>query len=161
INIQIKNFNDIDDYTATLFGANIFGSYFQDRYSTVHYILMVGANGTGKSVFGDTFACLGYRPVNITNATEAFWFRIFGTVEIGQVTIIVEEFDKMDENSNVMGMLKEGYRQNAKVPRMNNDNTKMDFFNPFGIKIMIAERSPDEDKARGVLDRTFKTKSYK
>jgi hypothetical protein len=123
--------------------------------------MIVGANGTGKSAFGDTFECLGYRAVNITNATEAFWFRIFGTIEYGQVTIVVEEFDKMDENSQTMSMLKVAYQPNAKVPRMNNDNSKMEFFYPFCFKIMISEKSPNEDKARGVLDRSFKIKSYK
>jgi hypothetical protein len=44
---------------------------------------------------------------------------------------------------------------------MNSDNSRMDFFYPFGIKIMIGEKSPEEDKARGLLDRSFKIKSYK
>lgn len=157
----IKLVNEIDDYTATLLSTTIFNSYFQDRFSTVYYIIVVGANGTGKSAFGETFECLGYRAVKINNATEAFWFRVFGTNEAGQVTIIAEEVDKMDENSQVMGMLKEGYQPNSKVPRMSNDNSKMEFYFPFGFKIMIGEKSPNEDKARGLLDRSFKTKSYK
>jgi hypothetical protein len=157
----VKLFNDVNEKTVNLLSSYIFSSYFQDRFSTVHYINVVGANGTGKSAFGDTFECLGYRVVNVTNTSEAFWFRIFGTVEYGQVTIVVEEFDKMDENSQIMAMLKVGYQPNARVPRMNNDNSKMEFFYPFGLKIMIAERSPNEDRARGVLDRSFKTKSYK
>ena len=162
IKIIVKQFNEISDKTATLLSAYIFNSYFQDRFSTVPYIGIVGANGTGKSAFGDTFECLGYRVVNITNATEAFWFRIFGTIEYGQCTIVVEEFDRMDENSQVMAMLKVGYQPFAKVPRMNHeDNTKMEFFYPFCLKIMIAEKSANEDLARGVLDRSFKIKSYK
>ena len=44
---------------------------------------------------------------------------------------------------------------------MNNDLTKMEFFYPFCFKIMISEKSPNEDKARGVLDRSFKNMSYK
>lgn len=161
IKTQVKLFNEISDKAATLLSANIFGSYFQDRFSTVHYLIVVGANGTGKSAFGDTFESLGYRAVNVTNATESFWFRIFGTIEYGQVTIIVEEFDRMEENSQIMAMLKVGYQPNAKVPRMNNDLTKMEFFYPFCFKIMISEKSPNEDKARGVLDRSFKNMSYK
>lgn len=161
IKTQVKLFNDISDKAATLLSANIFGSYFQDRFSTVHYLFVVGANGTGKSAFGETYECLGYRAVNVTNATESFWFRIFGTVEYGQVTIIVEEFDRMEENGQIMAMLKVGYQPNAKVPRMNNDLTKMEFFYPFCFKIAIAEKSPNEDKARGVLDRSFKNMSYK
>jgi len=37
----------------------------------------------------------------------------------------------------------------------------MNFYYPFCFKILIAERSPREDKARGVLDRGFKINSYK
>jgi hypothetical protein len=60
-----------------------------------------------------------------------------------------------------MAMLKVGYQPNAKVPRMNNDNTKMEFFYPFCFKIIISEKSPNEDAARGVLDRSFKIKTFK
>jgi hypothetical protein len=161
IKALIKLVNEIDDNTATLLSVTIFNSYFQDRFSTVYYIIVVGANGTGKSAFGETFECLGYRAVKQNNATPAFWFRVFWTNEAGQVTIVAEEVDKMDENGEVMGMLKEGYQPNSKVPRMSNDNSKMEFFYPFSFKIMIGEKSPGEDKARGLLDRSFKTKSYK
>ena len=158
---NVKKFNDIHEKTTNLLSANVLGSYFQDRLSTVHYLFVVGDNGTGKSAFGDTFECLGYRAVNITNATEAFWFRMFGTNEPGQVTIIAEEVDKLDESGQVMAMLKQGYQPNAKVPRMNNENTKMDFYYPFGLKVMIRERSLSEDKAKGLLDRSFKVNTYK
>jgi hypothetical protein len=157
----VKKYNDIDDKVATLLSANVLGSYFQDRFSTVHYLIIIGANGTGKSAFGDTFECLGYRAVKVTNTTDAFWFRIFGNIEYGQVTIIAEEFDRMDESSQIMTVLKEGYQPNTRVPRMNSNNDKMEFFNPFGLKIIIGEKSPNENKARGVLDRSFKIKSYK
>jgi hypothetical protein len=157
----VKKFNDVDEKAITLLSANIFGSYFQDRFSTVHYLIIVGANGTGKSAFGDTFESLGYRAVKVTNTTDAFWFRVFGNIEYGQVTIIVEEFDSMDERSQIMTVLKEGYQPNTRVPRMNGNVDKMEFFNPFGFKIIISEKSPNENKARGVLDRSFKIKSYK
>ena len=158
---KVKQFNDVDEHVSNLLSIDVVGSWFQDRLSTVHYLFVVGGNGTGKSAFGDTFECLGYRVVNVTNATEAFWYRVVGCVEAGQVTIVVEEIDKLDESTQAMNMLKVGYQPNAKVPRMNNDNDKMDFYFPYGIKILIAEKSPSEDKARGVLDRTFKINSYK
>ena len=161
IKSKVKQFNDVDNYVLNLLSMNVIGSYFQDRLSTVHYLFVVGGNGTGKSAFGDTFECLGYRPVNITNATEAFWYRVLGYVEYGQVTIIAEEIDKLDENTQIMNMLKTGYQPNAKVPRMDNNNDKLNFYFPFCFKILIAEKSPREDKARGVLDRTFKINSYK
>jgi hypothetical protein len=52
----------------------------------------------------------------------------------------------MDESSQIMTVLKEGYQPNTRVPRMTNDNSKMEFFNPFGIKIVIGEKSPNEIK---------------
>jgi hypothetical protein len=157
----VKAFDDVGEETLTVLSADIVASYFQDRCSTVHYLFILGDNGTGKSALGHTFECLGYRAVNITNTTESFWFRVFGTNEAGQVTIIAEEFERIDDRSQIMAMLKEGYHPNAKVPRMNNENTKMDFFLPFGFKIMIAERSPDENKAKGLLDRCLPIKTYR
>jgi hypothetical protein len=157
----VSEFNEVDDKTLNLSSLTIFNSYFQDRFSTIYYLVIVGANGTGKSVFGDTFECLGYRPVKVTNTTEAFYFRIFGINEFGQVTIIAEEFDKIDESSQTMAVLKEGYQPNSKVPRMTSDYSKMQFFCPFGFKIIISEKSPNENKARGFLDRSFKIKTYK
>lgn len=91
----------------------------------------------------------------------SFQFRLCGTVEFGQVTIIAEEVDRLDENSSTMSVLKEGYQLNARVPRMNSDNTKMDFFNPFCFKILIAEKSHRDDRAKCVIDRSFRIKSYK
>jgi hypothetical protein len=157
----VKRFNDIDNNAVSILSADIIGSFFQDRFSTVHYLLIVGGNGTGKSSLGDTFECLGYRVVNITNAREAFWYRVLGALEPGQVTIVAEEVDKLDENNQILNMLKTGYQPNAKVPRMNNDNDRMDYFYPYCFKILIAEKSPREDKARGLLDRTFKINSYR
>lgn len=161
IKTMAKNFNAVSEHTANLLSLTIFNSYFQDRFSTVYYIIIIGANGTGKSAFGDTFESLAYRAIKATNTTDAFWFRIFGNIEYGQVTIIAEEFDRMDESSQIMTVLKEGYQPNTRVPRMNSNNDKMDFFNPFGFKIIIAEKSPSDIKSRGVLDRSFKIKSYK
>lgn len=91
IKTHVKRFNDIDEKTVTLFSACILGSYSQDRFSTIPYLIIAGANGTGKSAFGDTFECLGYRAVKVTNTTDAFWFRIFGNIEYGQVTIIADQ----------------------------------------------------------------------
>jgi hypothetical protein len=157
----VKSFNDVHEMASRLLSFNIIGSYFQDRFSTTHYMMIIGDNGAGKSAFGDTFECLGYRPVKASNTNESFWYRVLGTVEIGQVTVIAEEIDRLDENSKIMEALKEGYQQNSKIPRMNNDNSKMDFYRPYCFKMLIGEKSPDPSKAKGVLDRTFQYKAYK
>ncbi len=40
------------------------------------------------------------------------------------------------------------------------NNGKQEFYYPYCFKIIIAERSPDETKAKGVLDRTFVFNTY-
>ena len=162
---QVKNmftkFNDVDSNTIVLLSAYTLGSYFQDRFSTVHYLIVVGDNGTGKSAIGDTFESLGYRAVNITDATPATWYRVLGSVEYGQVTIIADEADNIGESIEVMSILKTGYQPKGKVFRMDSDNKKQQFFYPYCMKIIIAEKSPGERKAKGLLDRSFKIKTYK
>jgi hypothetical protein len=161
VKAEVKLYNEINEMALRLLTADIIGSYFQDRFSTVHYIQVIGDNGTGKSSLGDTFDILGYRPVKVANVNESFWFRALGTVEAGQVTIIAEEVDRIDESSSTMSVLKEGYQPNAKVPRMTNDNDRLEFFHPYCFKILIGEKSLSPAKAKGVLDRIFDIKTYR
>jgi len=157
----VSQFNDVDSNTIVLLSGDILGSYFQDRFSTVHYLIIVGDNGTGKSAIGDTFESLGYRAVNMTDATPATWFRVLGSVEYGQVTIIADEAEKIGESVEVMSILKTGYQPKGKVFRMDSDNRRQQFFYPFCFKIIIAKKSPGETTAKGLLDRSFKIKTYK
>lgn len=154
-------YNDIHEMALRLLAGNIIGSYFQDRFSSLHYLSIIGDNGTGKSAFGDTFKCLGYRPVKVVNVNESFWHRVLGVIETGQVTIIAEEVDRLDENSATMSVLKEGYQQDTKVPRMTSENDKMNFYDPFCFKILISEKSLNKRKAKGVLDRIFEYKTFR
>jgi ABC-type microcin C transport system duplicated ATPase subunit YejF len=62
----VQKFNDQDEHMLTLLAADIVWSYFQDRFSTTHYIGIVGSNGSGKTTIGDTFAAIGYRTVTMT-----------------------------------------------------------------------------------------------
>jgi hypothetical protein len=133
----VGQFNDVDRDTIVLLSAYIMGSYFQDRFSTIPYLIIVGDNGTGKSAIGDIFESIGYRVVNITDATPATWFRVLGSVEYGQVTIIADEADNIGESIEVMSILKTGYQPKGKVFRMDSDNKKQQFFYPYCMKIIM------------------------
>ena len=75
--------------------ALILFSYFQDRFSTVPYTMFVSDGGSGKSTIGNVFEDLGYRFVNMTDPTTANIFRIFGTVEVGQCTLVLDEAERV------------------------------------------------------------------
>jgi energy-coupling factor transporter ATP-binding protein EcfA2 len=156
----VMKYNDQDDYKLVLIAANIIWSYSQDRFSTTHYVGVVGDNGSGKSTVGDTFEAIGYRPVNMTDPTAANLFRVLGTIEPGQCTIIADEAEKIDQSSDIMSTLKTGYNIKGKVARTNSNTWKQEFFWTYCFKIIIAEKSPNQN-AKGVLDRTFIFNTYK
>jgi hypothetical protein len=161
IKSMTRLFIDTSEMTLNLISANLLGSYFQDKFSTVHYLIIVGDNGTGKSAIADLFDALGYRTVVMTNPTRAIWYRVLGDIEFGQVTIIADESEGIEESPEIMSILKDGYQTKHKIPRMDSENKKPEWFYPFCIKIIICENSPTEYKAKGLLDRSFKIKTYR
>lgn len=151
----VQKYNDQDEHNLTLLTADIVWSYFQDKFSTTHYDCIIGDNGSGKSTVGDTFVSVGYRPVNMTDPTAANLFRVLGTIEFGQCTIVADEAEKIDQSSEIMGTLKTGYHIQGKVAKINLNNGKQEFYWTYCFKIIISERSPNQSKAKGVLDRVF------
>lgn len=157
----VKKYNDQDEDKQILIAVDIVGSYFQDRFSTTHYDIVIGDNGSGKSTVGDTFEAVGYRPVNMTDPTAANLFRLLGTIEPGQCTIIADEAEKIDQSSDMMSILKTGYHIKKKIARTNNNTWKQEFFFTYCFKMIIAEKSPSQSNAKGVLDRAFIITTYK
>ena len=148
----VKKYNDQDEYKQILLSADILWSYFQDKFSTTHYLGVVGGNGNGKSTIGDTFEVIGYRTVSLTDPTAANLFRALGTVESGQCAIVADEAEKIDKSSDMMSILKTGYHIKKKVAKTNLNTMKQEFFWTYCIKIIIAERSLNQSTAKGVLD---------
>ena len=163
--LNIKNhvlkYNDQDQYKLNLLSADIFWTYFQDKFGTTHYLNIIGDNGSGKSTIGDTFEALAYRPVVMTDPNAANLYRILGTIESGQCIIVVDEADRLDHSSTIISILKTGYQSKGKVLRTNQTNYKNEFFRTYCFKIIIAERSMNYKDAKGVLDRTFVINTYR
>jgi hypothetical protein len=92
----VKQYNDQDQSKVILIASDIISSYFQDKFSTTHYVGVVGDNDSGKSSLGITFEATAYRPLYMTDPSAANIFRCLGTIEPGQCTIILDEADKID-----------------------------------------------------------------
>src|SRR5439155_24114633 len=123
-------------------------AFFQDKFSTTHYVGVIGDNGSGKSTVGDTFEAVGYRVVNMTDPTAANFFRVLGTLEPGQCTVVADEAEKIDQSAEIMSTLKTGYHIKGKVARVNMNTGRQEFFYTYCLKMIIAERSPNERKAK-------------
>jgi hypothetical protein len=151
----IKKHNDQDDYKLNLVASDITWTYLQDKFPTTHYLNIIGDKGSGKSSLGLCIEVLGYRPVNMTSPSAANLFRVLGTIEAGQCTIIAEEAEKIDKNTEILPILKTGYHVMGKVAKVNLNIQKQEFFWTFCYKVIISERSLSRETAKGVLDRTF------
>jgi hypothetical protein len=89
------------------------------------------------------------------------YFRVFGSLEPGQCTIVADEAETIDKVPELMGFLKAGYDINGRISRINPFTNKPEYFYAYGQKVIIAERSPDQWRAKGVMDRTFVLHCYR
>ncbi len=160
IRAEIEKFIVHHDFVLDFITALIIFSYFQDSFSTVPYTLFVSDNGNGKTVVGNFFEMLAYRVVNMTDPTTANIFRVFGTLQAGQCSLVMDEAEKIDTNDDMMSILKNGYENGKLVQRIDLSGIQR-HYHTFGVKIMAAERIPNPVIAKGVLDRTFIISNFK
>lgn len=157
----VSAYNDQDEEVTILITSVVVWSYFQDKFGTTHYDEIVGDNGSGKSTIGHTFESIGYRPVNMTDPSAANLFRVLGSIEPGQCTIIADEADNIDKSHQMMSILKNGYQIRGRVFKVNMNSQQQEFFYAYCYKMIICERSLKQGLAKGVLDRTFTAKTFK
>lgn len=154
----VKLFNNQEDNKLNLIAADILWSYFQDKFATCHYDLVMGDNGSGKTSIGTTFEATGYRAVGMTDPTGATLFRVLGTLEPGQCTIVADEAERLGESTDIMNIIKTGTSRDKKITRTDKSasNTwKLDWFYPYCYKLILTEKPLNDYKAKGVLDRTL------
>ena len=155
-----KLYVDHDEEIIILLAADSILTYFQDLFSVIHYVEAVGKNDVGKSSMGYTMQYTGYRAVKATSISGANYFRMFGTVEPGQCVIIEDEGDSISDDPEKVRILKAGYEYNEKVPKtnINTQNQEQSFFFVYGYKMILAEKSLRQLKAKGLVDRTYTLK---
>ncbi len=148
---------DQDDYVIILLVADSIATYFQDLFPVTHYTEGVGTNDVGKSSMGYTFEYTGYRVIKGTAISGANYSRILGSIEPGQCTIIEDEGDNISEDAEKVKILKAGYEYNSKIPKinMNTRDQEQKWYFAFCYKMILAEKSLKEYKAKGLVDRTF------
>jgi hypothetical protein len=149
----VRLFNNQEDNKLNLLSAQILWSYFQDKYAICSYGLIEGDNGNGKSSIGTTAEATMYRAVGMTDPSGANLFRVLGTIEAGQCTIVCDEAEKIGDNPDIMNIVKAGISKNKKITKINNQNSyRQEWFYTYGYKLILTEKPLHELKAKGVLD---------
>ncbi|MGE0242602.1 MAG: hypothetical protein AB7F53_01760 [Nitrososphaeraceae archaeon] len=148
---------DQDNHILILLAADAIWTYFQDLFPATHYCEGVGTNDVGKSSVGYTFEYTGYRVVKGTEISGANYYRVLGSTEPGQCVIIEDEGDSISEDSDKVKILKSGYEYGGRVPKinMNARDQGQNWWKTFCYKMILAEKSLKEYKAKGLVDRTF------
>jgi hypothetical protein len=112
---------------VNLLTIDIVWSYFQDKFPTTHYDLVLGGNGSGKSSYGISFGATGYHVVNLTSPNAANINRMLGCIEVGQCTIISDETGALNKNEDLMSLLKNGYDSKGKTSKINDFSREPEF----------------------------------
>lgn len=151
----VSKYIDQDPHLKQILTIDIIFSFLQDRYPTVHYLGIFGDNNSGKSSIGDIFEALAYRAVNTTDPSPANIFRSLGSVEPGQITLVLDEAEKIDQSHDMMTILKTGYDYRKTVSKVNDFSRKPEKFFTYCQKLIIGERAPSPNLAKGLNDRIF------
>jgi DNA-directed RNA polymerase subunit F len=151
---EVKRFIDVSEEEKAIFTAYILMSYCPELFETVPYLYLVGDNASGKSHTLHLFAYLCYRPLYGVSIPPADIYSYLGEDEDDPpLTIIEDEFQGSDRDTEKMKIYKAGYQRGARVPRIaidQNGRRRKEFFNAFGPKIVAAEELIEN---KGFLER--------
>lgn len=150
-----SNYNNQSAEKISLLAIDIIVSYYQDKLPTIHYDVVLGDNGVGKSTWGDTYASVGYRAMVLTDPNAANILRILGCIEPGQCTIIADEAFGLDKNPDLLAVLKTGYQLRGKTSKINDNTRNPEFFSTYCFKIIISDKMGSLREIKGVRDRAF------
>jgi hypothetical protein len=157
-------FVDTEPRNSTLLTLNTLTSYFQDKFSTVPYIWLIGDNGSGKGSILMTYSSIGYRVFYMTGASGANICEYLGTIEDGQGTIAEDEVNNLDQDEYKRLLYMTGYAAGGSVPKILDAGTSardQRYYRSYCQKMSASENLPSIKYSKGVLDREFIVKCVK
>jgi hypothetical protein len=156
-----KKYVDAEEKYIVLLAADTILSYFQDKFATMHYNVLVGDNGSGKNSALLVYRYLGYRVFYVTAASAANYYTFLGETEEGQGTLAEDEADNIHLQQDKYKICKTGYASGGSVPKVDihsgggNGRRSQGVFLTYCMKWFAMEELPDYKKAKGFLDRSF------
>jgi hypothetical protein len=162
IRAEVNRFIDVSEEEKAIFTAYVLMSYCPELFEKVPYLYLVGDNSSGKSHTLQLLAYLCYRPLYGVSIPPADIYSYLGK-EKGDppMTIIEDEFQGSDRDTEKMKIYKAGYKRGARVPRIaidQNGRRRQEFYNAFGPKVVAAEELIEN---KGFLERCVVIKMVK
>ncbi|MGC1132915.1 MAG: DUF4326 domain-containing protein [Nitrososphaeraceae archaeon] len=152
-----RKYIDAGDFHLKLCAADTIFTYKQDVLGMTHYLFFIADNDAGKSNNLLLLNILAYRNLMNTDMTYANVYNFLGSKEEGVGTLCIDEADNIDQNPELMSILKPGYTRGYPVVRTldTHNGRKQIRLNTFCFKAFAGERLPDAIEARGFMQRTI------
>ncbi|WP_148685645.1 hypothetical protein [Candidatus Nitrosocosmicus hydrocola] len=155
---EFRRYLNTEDHTLVILAADIFQSYFQNKFGTTHYNIFVGENGSGKNSALLVIRMLGYRPFYVTSASPANYYTFLGDVQEGQGIILEDEADNIGIVVDKKNILKTGYCSGGSVPKVGftkDGHRYQESYLTFCFKCFAMEELPGDKYNKGIFDRSF------
>jgi len=137
---EVDRFVDAPEEDRAIFTGFIVLSYVQEKFDALPYLFVVGDNSSGKTHLLRLMEALCYRPMFGASLTAADLYTYLEE-EGPPMTIIEDEFQGSERDSDKLKIYKSGYKRGARVPRVTTfeGGRRIDYFQAFCLKIMAAE----------------------
>jgi len=139
---EFRRFVDVEDEIRVLMASTVMLSYVQEFFETVPYLHLLGDNESGKTHTLQLFAALCYRPLYGVSIPSADLYTFLGSD--GHIpTIIEDEIQGVERDSEKAKIWKVGYKRGAKVPRITikpNGEREIEYYPAYCLKISAGEK---------------------
>jgi len=139
---EFRRYVDVEDEIRVLMSSTTMLSYVQELFETISYIHLLGDNESGKTHTLLLFAALCYRPLYGVSIPSADLYTFLGSD--GHIpTIIEDEIQGVERDSEKAKIWKVGYKRGAKVPRITiktNGEREIEYYPAYCLKISAGEK---------------------
>ena len=139
---EFRKFVDVEDEIRILMTSAVMLSYIQEDFETMPYLYLLGDNESGKSHTLQLFAALCYRPLYGVSIPSADLYTFLG-VDGHIPTIIEDEIQGIERDTEKAKIWKTGYKRGAKVPRIvlkPNGEREIEYYPSYCLKIAAGEK---------------------
>lgn len=139
---EFRKFVDVEDEIRILMASAVMLSYIQEDFETMPYLYLLGDNESGKTHTLQLFAALCYRPLYGVSIPSADLYTFLGAD--GHIpTIIEDEVQGIERDTEKAKIWKTGYKRGAKVPRIilkPNGEREIEYYPSYCLKIAAGEK---------------------